>query len=131
MRTATRIVSAFLGLAALTSLGACARQDRCYIAEPEYQRMKAVFEKTASFQRTLDAMKDEQWPRCERNEFAYRLRKDLFLNPEDFEYVPVGEEPPPRHDIFGPLPLDEDDKDNPLKPKDPLRQKKDKDGGLY
>lgn len=71
----------------------CARTDKCYIEEPRYQRMRLLFERTGSFQRVADAMKDEKWPGCERREFAYRLRKDLFLNPEDFEHVPVGKEP--------------------------------------
>ena len=76
----------------------CARQDRCFIDDPRYARMKTLFVQTGSYQRCIDAMNDEQWPRCERNEFSYRLRKDLFLNEEDFVLVPVGKEPPNDHD---------------------------------
>ncbi len=86
------IRAAALLLLALGTIS-CARADKCHVEEPRYQRMRLLFERTGSFQRVADAMKDEKWPRCERNEFAYRLRKDLFLNPEDFEYVPVGKEP--------------------------------------
>ncbi len=94
MRQAIRVQLRVAGLILLAA-GAisCARTDTCYIEEPRYQRMKLLFERTGSFQRVADAMKDEKWPGCERREFAYRLRKDLFLNPEDFEYVPVGKEP--------------------------------------
>jgi len=76
----------------------CARQDKCFIDDTRYTRMRTLFEKTGSYQRCIDAMNDEQWPRCERNEFAYRLRKDLFLNEEDFVHVPVGKEPAIDHD---------------------------------
>jgi hypothetical protein len=71
----------------------CAHNDRCVLSEPRYGRMKRLFMETGSYQRVLDSMKDEGWRDCERNEVQFRLRKELFLNDEDFATVPVGSEP--------------------------------------
>ncbi|MDX2177644.1 MAG: hypothetical protein SF028_14365 [Candidatus Sumerlaeia bacterium] len=94
-RTFLRTGAAML-LAAATMLPAgCARRDRCYVEQYRYAQMRDLFEQTGSLQRVLDAMADDEWPQCERNEVVDRLRKDLFLSPEDLEQVPPGTEPAP------------------------------------
>jgi hypothetical protein len=53
-----------------------------------YLRMKQNFIETGSLQRAEQLMKDEGWTACERNEFRYRLRKDL-----DLESLPAAPNP--------------------------------------
>jgi len=54
-------------------------RGRCYIDEPRYERMKQLFIATNSLQQVEQAMAAEGWSSCERNEFRYRLNKDLNL----------------------------------------------------
>jgi hypothetical protein len=84
---------AFLIFLAAAATGCATTRDRCYIEDARFDQMRALFEQTGSIQRVRDAMKDEQWAACERNEFEYRLRKELLLNEEDFAHVPPGKEP--------------------------------------
>ena len=88
-----RMGAAILLAGAILGSAGCARRDRCYVEQYRYAQMRDLFEQTGSLQRVLDAMADDDWPQCERNEVVDRLRKDLFLAPEDFELVPPGSEP--------------------------------------
>lgn len=56
-------------------------QGRCYIEEARYERMKQLFVTTNSLQQVEQAMEAEGWSPCEKNEFRYRLNKDLGLEP--------------------------------------------------
>jgi len=84
MRT---VLPAFACAAALL-LAACAgwEGDRCYVPVDRYAAMKELFVATGSMQRVEDAMEDENWAACERNQFRYLLRKDLYL--DDVESAP-------------------------------------------
>ncbi|MBI5153609.1 hypothetical protein HZA57_00090 [Candidatus Poribacteria bacterium] len=67
-------------LGALTAaLTSCARKegDKCYLPMDRYRAMKDVFEESGSIQRAEQAMEENQWAACERNQFRYMLAKDL------------------------------------------------------
>ncbi len=68
-------------LVATLALGGCAFMTggRCYIDDARYFRMKELFLQTNSLQQVEQSMQDEGWSVCERNEFRYRLNKDLDL----------------------------------------------------
>lgn len=59
-------------------------KGRCYIDDARYLRLREQFVQTGSLQRVENQMQAEGWIACERNEFHYRLVKDLDLesNPE-------------------------------------------------
>lgn len=81
-----------LALSAALAAG-CVTTDRCYLHVSRYERMSSLFAQTGSLQRVIDAMEDDEWANCERNEVLYRLRKDYFLSEEDLALIPPGREP--------------------------------------
>ncbi len=79
---------AFGALLLLTPGCAFLARGRCYVAEDRYDRMKKLFIASYSLQQVEQAMDAEGWSRCERNEFRYRLNKDLNLEPSTETEVP-------------------------------------------
>lgn len=80
-------------LAAVALLSSCfsLRSGRCYLAETRYLAIKQIFIETGSYQRAVQAMRDDQWSDCEIDQFRYRMRKELGLEGPDFQRLQNGE----------------------------------------
>ena len=83
---ARRFAAGALAAALLLALASC--RGKCYIEDASYLRMRENFTKTGSLQYTLQKIQDEGWRDCEREEFLYRLRKDLDLEPQEQPFAP-------------------------------------------
>jgi hypothetical protein len=96
--TSHRHLSLLLALGlCVTSMGGCAwyKRDKCYLPAGRYYAMKTLFEETGSMQRVEQAMKQEGWANCERNQFRYWLAKDLGLEELEVELLSTGPVQPP------------------------------------
>jgi len=58
------------------------KNDKCWISEEKYIKVKKYFNETDSLNLTLQHLKDEHWSRCEINEAKYRLIKEFDLEKE-------------------------------------------------
>lgn len=81
VREINRLARAALCLLVLLGLTGCfgLAKGRCYIDDARYLRLRELFVQTGSLQRVENQMQSEGWIACERNEFHYRLVKDLDL----------------------------------------------------
>lgn len=77
------------------SAAGCAwrRTEKCYLPMSRYYAMRGLFQETGSMQRVEQAMKEEKWATCERNQFRYMLAKDLGLEELQLELLDAPAEP--------------------------------------
>jgi major membrane immunogen (membrane-anchored lipoprotein) len=70
-----------LMLALVLLAGGCSlyKNDKCWIDDYSYKKVKELYDKTGSLEMVRQTLKDEFWRRCEINEAIYRLKKEYHL----------------------------------------------------
>jgi hypothetical protein len=55
------------------------KNDKCWIDDNRYKKVKELYDKTGSLEIVRQTLSDELWRRCEINEALYRLKKEYHL----------------------------------------------------
>jgi hypothetical protein len=78
MKTERLLIAAIL----LATLAGCSlyRNDRAYIWDSEYQKMRDLYDQCGSVAVIEEVLRDHRWTRAQINEVRYRLAQDYSLD---------------------------------------------------